>query len=98
MYEAELYGGLPPHNNTDTSLAAAKSVQHTAVNVRERVFNALKANKSTCYEIEETLGIRAQTATARIRELVLLDRVEATDERRPTWSGRAAIVWQSKEN
>jgi len=91
------YGGKPPFEKTsDTSKAASESVIGAAVSIRLRVLHLIVQTRShgaTDDEIEEALGLRHQTASARRRELVLNGRVEDSGLRRNTRSGRSATVW-----
>jgi hypothetical protein len=47
---------------------------------------------ATCDEIELMTGMRHQTASARIRELYLKDRIKTVGKRQ-TRSGRMALIW-----
>lgn len=48
---------------------------------------------ATCDEVEEALGIKHQTASARINDLRALNRVRDSGGSRETRSGSSAIVW-----
>jgi hypothetical protein len=66
--------------------------------VRERVYAFVKAQGAcgaTCDEVEAALGLSHQSASARLRELALKDRVVDSCGRRLTRLGRKAIVWYS---
>lgn len=77
---------------SETSCAAAESID--ASSIRSRCLEWLKrAGTGTCDELEVALGLRHQTASARLRELVLMGRVFDTQHRRPTRSGRKAAVY-----
>ena len=92
----DLYNGMPPHNGTDTSIAAAESISEVSSALRAQVFDWIRAcgkDGATCDEIEVGLGLRHQTASARIRELVLKNRTVDSAARRLTRSARLAIVW-----
>ncbi len=82
----------------NTSQEAFKSVSSVASTMQEQVFDLIqtKVGGLTCDEVEVISGLRHQTASARIRELVEQNRVIPTDLRRPTRSGRHAIVWSAK--
>lgn len=90
-----LYGGLPPHERPETSVAAAVSLLgHVAVQ-RDRVLRYVASCGSYGAiddEIERALDLPHQSASARRRELVLLGEVVPTIERRRTRAGRRAIV------
>jgi len=92
-----LYGGKPPfEKDSDTSESAADSVTNSALNLREQVYHEIKdAGRvgKTCWEIEQELELQHQTASARIRELVLKGRVMDSHHRRKTGSDRMATVW-----
>lgn len=81
---------------TDTSLAAHESIQDSAGVIRDRIEVRIGRTKEglTCDEVEVQLDLRHQTASARIRELRSEGRIYDTGERRPTRSGRPAIVWK----
>lgn len=48
---------------------------------------------ATCDEVEVVLGLRHQTASARIRDLVIAKRIFDTGRRRLTRSGRKARIY-----
>jgi len=82
---------------SDTSEAAADSHSDKALSkMRFAVWRHIAGSGergATCDEIEVALGLRHQTASARIRELYLGDRVHDTGRRRLTRSGRPARVY-----
>jgi hypothetical protein len=91
------YRGNPPYQkNSDTSLSASESMKQTAPVIRERVFSLIKIAPAglTCDHIENWLGLRHQTCSARVRELVLKGRIHDSGRRRRTSSGRTATVWE----
>ncbi len=69
----------PPFvRGSETSEAAAASMKPRAAAIRERVYGVIVgagAAGATCDEVEELLGLRHQTASARVRELVLAGRI-----------------------
>lgn len=84
------------HAGTDTSAAAAESMKTKAPLLRERVLESIKARHSegmTCDEAEVALGLSHQTCSARFNELVNLCAIVDSGNRRPTRSGRKAIVY-----
>jgi hypothetical protein len=90
------YLDVPGHEDAVTSKAAAASVARTAASMRTKVFRAiLEAGYAgmTCNEIEIALGMRHQTASARVRELFLLADINDWHLVRKTRSGRNAPVW-----
>lgn len=89
-----------PHNGTDTSVAAANRAAPNAGAFRRRILGELQVRASygaTCDELEQALSLTHQTASARLRDLALAGRVIDSHERRPTRSGRKAIVWVAAE-
>jgi hypothetical protein len=52
---------------------------------------------ATCDEIEVSLGLLHQSASAEIRKLVLLGKLSDSGQRRRTRSGRTATVWRAAE-
>jgi hypothetical protein len=93
----EPYAGSPPFvRGSDTSKAAADSVEADTPTLRERVYAAIKGYEdrgATDDCIEQQLKLRHQTASARRRELQLLGMVVDSGRRRETRSGRKATVW-----
>lgn len=90
----DLYNGMPPHVGTDTSVAAAAAIEPDVSRLASQVFAFVKAQGgATCSEVEVALNMSHQTASARIRELVLRDKLEDSEKRRKTTSNRLAIVW-----
>lgn len=93
-YPLELYGGTPPHAPTRTSLEAARRIASHTVQGRAQTLECIQHHRgATCDEVELQTGQKHQSASARIRELVLLGRVQDSGARRPTRSGRRAVVW-----
>jgi len=86
-----------PFNSTDTSQAAAASMEPHLGRLEELVFLAIKSHDDkglTCDEVEEVTGLNHQTASARIHALNhKLHRIHDSGLRRKTRSGRAAIVY-----
>lgn len=80
----------------DTSLVAARSVAPSAGQMRSRVLVEIRERGvagATCDEVEQVLQMQHQTASARIRELVLEGRLVDSGYRRPTRSGHPAVIW-----
>jgi hypothetical protein len=92
----DLYSGVPPYvPDRATSKAAAESIAPSAHAIRSKVLAFVKSrgrNGATCDEVEASLDLRHQTASARIRELYL-HREIAEGGKRATRSGRQAVVW-----
>ena len=79
-----------------TSKEAAKSIEEKAPTLRQQVHELIKARGlfgATDAEIEASLGMRHQTASARRRELVLKGLAKDSGAKRLTGSGRKATVW-----
>jgi len=92
----DLYGGTPPNVGGDTSYGAAEGIRGDAAALRRRIFEEIQRRGYmglTCDEAEVVFDMRHQTASARIRELVLKDLAFDSNRRRTTRSGRSAIVW-----
>jgi predicted transcriptional regulator len=91
------YNDHPPFvAGSDTSALAAESMAASAASIREQVYGWMARrgdHGATDDEIERALSLRHQTASARRRELELIGRVQKTDERRRTSSGRSAAVY-----
>lgn len=86
---------LPFAKGSDTSRAAAKSMQTEAAILRDRIYRAIETSDKgmTCDEVEAKLGLTHQTASARVNELMNTDRIIDSQQRRDTRSGRKAVVW-----
>jgi hypothetical protein len=81
---------------SDTSAAAAISVERDGPRLRELVLFTIRAAGSrglTCDEIELHLDMRHQTVSARVYELREGGWIADSGERRPTRSNRRATVW-----
>ena len=85
------------HNYTDTSKSAYIQQKPKLLTKRERVFEFLKTQASTNYEIAEELEMTLSSVCARCRELQVLDLVEDSGKRRETPYGKTAIVWRRKK-
>ena len=92
----DLYGGTPPHvGGSDTSKRAAESVKASAKTLRRKIHQLLKRKGdrgATCWEIEQEMGMMHQSASARLRELVIEGNAIDSGYRRKTGSGRNAVV------
>ena len=89
----DLYSGIPPHVQTDTSICAALEAP---TNLRQKVFEHIKSAGEygrTDLEMEDLLGMIGSTVRPRRRELFLIGKVKDSGLRRKTPSGRYAIVW-----
>jgi hypothetical protein len=92
-----LYGGTPPHvRGSDTSTAAAKSQLPKISALHKRIEAYIRSQGAfgaTEDEVSAWGNYLHQTATARIRELVLHGRVQDSGGRRKTRTGRWARVY-----
>lgn len=89
-----------PHNGTETSAAAAESMEANAANLRGLVFRFLKLqgiNGATDEEIQIALGMTGNTERPRRRELFQRGLIAEAPAMRRTRSGREAQVWVLKE-
>ncbi len=97
MADYDLYGGKPPHvEGSDTSEAAAEKIVESAGTLQARVFAFLKqSGPHGCTDefLQKNLKLKAQTETARRRELVLKGLVVDSGTKRTVSSGRSATVW-----
>lgn len=90
-----------PHNKTDTSIAAAESMEGHASRMEAIVLKIVRDSFEigrTDEEIELTLsrlGIPWRRASARRRMLVIRGAVYDSGQRRKNHTGRMAIVWFS---
>lgn len=90
------YPDEPGYSDPDSSRRAAEEIAVEAPALREKIWRhiaALGDAGATCDEVEVTLNMRHQTASARIRELVLAGRLIDNNERRRTRSKRWANVY-----
>ena len=94
------YPGVPGHNFRDTSKEAARLIEPKAGALRLRILGEIQVRGSfgaTCDELEQAFGMSHQTVSARCRELNMTGKTKDSGQRRPTRSGRKAIVWVAKE-
>jgi hypothetical protein len=86
---------VPFVGGSDTSLAAALDYEKFLKADMSRVYNCVLASLDgmTCDEVEVFLSMRHQTASARLRDLVLANMVYDTGVRRKTRSGCTARVY-----
>lgn len=84
-------------NYTKTSKEALASVKPKIKTKREKVYDLIKLNPLTNYEIAAELEMPLSSVTARCRELQILDLVEDSGYKRKTKYGKDAIVWQPKK-
>lgn len=87
---------LPYEPSSATSKNAARSMRGREPSDRQRVHEFLAQRGeygATDEEIEEALGLRHQTASARRRGLCIKHKVRDSGATRATSSGRQATVW-----
>lgn len=83
------------HTMRQTSLDAAASVPPT---IEERVLRAIQDagdQGATDYELTMTTGVKNLSVGACRNKLMRQGKVVETDGRRPTDTGRMAIVWKA---
>jgi predicted Rossmann fold nucleotide-binding protein DprA/Smf involved in DNA uptake len=80
------------HGGDEFSGAAHDSIAESKAAMWGRIVRFLSTQPATCCEVENALGMRHQTASARLSELKRDGRVFRTGERRKTDSGRYAAV------
>lgn len=63
---------VAPHNGTDTSTKAAESIRLNLNALRALVLNYIKASEDglTCEQLERLTGLKHQTVSPRLNELV----------------------------
>lgn len=92
---------FPPFaRGSDTSFDAAASMESIAGRLRKQVYTHVKQRRhlgATCDECEIALFMSHQTCSARINELHNRDWLFDSGERRPTRSGRMAVVWVTEK-
>ena len=89
--EFDPYWGKVPSVDTNTSIEAAENMESSVGSLRARILEFIKFREgATCEEVEIELKMRHQTASARIRELLLKDQILPTDKPSYNSSGRRA--------
>lgn len=98
-----LFDPPPPNSGTNTSRAAAASMEQAAPVLREQVFDAIAAAPDglTCEELCEALDLPGDTVRPRLWELRGQPkkaqrpvRIMDSGETRKTKRGRKATVWR----
>ena len=84
-------------NYTKTSQDALATIKPKIKTKREQVYDFVKLQSSTNYEISDELEMPLSSVCGRIRELQILNLVEDSGLRRETKYGKQAIVWQRKK-
>lgn len=85
----------PPANRSVTSRAAARSVAHASLTIRERTLEFIVARGqqgATAEEISDELALRLQTVCPRLNELAETRQIVDSGRTRNTRSGRSARV------
>lgn len=83
-------------NYTKTSQEALATIKPKIKTKREEVYEFIKFQASTNYEISDELDMPLSSVCGRVRELQVLNLVEDSGERRKTKYGKQAIVWKKK--
>ena len=83
-------------NYTKTSQEALVTIKPKIKTKREQVYDLIKLNSLTNYEISDELDMPLSSVCGRVRELQVLDLVIDSGLRRKTKYGKQAIVWQKK--
>jgi hypothetical protein len=84
-------------NYTKTSQEGLATIKPKIKTKREEVYEFIKFQASTNYEIADELDMPLSSVTARCRELQVLNLVEDSGTRRKTKYGKQAIVWQKRK-
>ena len=85
---------LPYQRGSDTSEEAARSVRPHRERMADTVLAAISLRAMTDEELVEMTGLSPSTVRPRRVELVEAGLVRDSGERRPTRSGRKAVVWE----
>ena len=88
--------GAPYVVGSATSKAAAKSIVKKVPALVSQVFAEVYAqgpHGATCDELEVALGLKHQTCSARVRDLAKAGSIVNSGKKRPTRSGRDAVVY-----
>lgn len=95
-FEERRYPDRPGYvHESKTSRDAARKTDSSAGAMRTAVLDFISAQPSgaTCDEVEAALDMRHQTASARVRDLVLAEKIMDTGKTRKTRSGSSARVY-----
>ena len=84
-------------NYTKTSQDALATIKPKIKTKREEVYEFIKFQASTNYEIADELDMPLSSVCGRCRELQELNLVVDSGLRRETKYGKQAIVWQRKK-
>jgi hypothetical protein len=86
--------GTTSNNSTDTSAQAAASIGDISGLARTCFDEIVLAGGATCHQLTQVLGRPHQTVSARVNDLMRRGWIVDSGLRRPTASGRQAIVWR----
>lgn len=94
--QLDLFGGVPFVRGSDTSRAAAKSIEGIVGRLNRLILHAVADSREhgmTCDEAEVTLNLRHQTCSSRITHLQQTGAIVDSGRRRLTRSRRKARVY-----
>lgn len=89
-------GAVPFVRDSDTSIAAARSMAAHAPRLAREVYRLVEqagGRGITCDEAEAVLQLPHQTISARFRDLALAEQITDSGDRRETRQGRKARVY-----
>lgn len=85
----------PSQRHSATSVQAASEIHTRTAELREKVYDYLKAHgPATDEQVQEALGMNPNTQRPRRIELVDLRRVRDSQRTAKTRSGRDAVLWR----
>jgi len=84
-------------NYTKTSQEALSTIKPKIKTKREQVYDLIKLNALTNYEISDELDMPLSSVCGRVHELQELNLVENSGKTRETKYGKQAIVWQRRK-
>lgn len=85
-----------PSNGTETSNDAARSIEPQLPRLEKMVLDCLRGwgdDGLTCDTVEMMTALPHQTTSARLNQLAKRKLIRDSGLRRPTRSGRRAVVW-----
>jgi predicted ArsR family transcriptional regulator len=100
LFAAGRYGIERPaysRNAPETSKQAANAIEPIVARLERQAIQQLEEGSLTCDELEQILRWSHQTASARINRLRHKGLIQDSGERRPTRTGRPAVVWRVKQ-
>ena len=84
-------------NYTKTSQDALATIKPKIKTKREEVYEFIKFQSSTNYEIADELDMPLSSVCGRVHELQELNLIENSGKTRKTKYGKQAIVWQKRK-